>query len=310
VNASCSYTSPFNLHSPTIAILWFTKFYPRQQNDYKRARRETPLQRHGTLRPSAPRELIDDEGTHSYDFSWEVWWESGLLMRASILRWFLGWALIPVLIVPQSLLGLEAAGLPAGAILHTQGEVWVNGYEARDSSAVFAGDLLVTKADSTAELTLGGSTVLIAPESVARLRDGLLELEHGSVSVGTSKGFKVGVNCIKVIPVLNEWTQYVVTDLSGSVQVAAHKDDVNVEHGVGRRKTSTRDESSQQASVHEGQQNNYDESELCGAPAGPTGASSSLSPKWIAAGAAGTGVLIWLLLRGSGSQSPMSASQP
>lgn len=227
-------------------------------------------------------------------------------MFASILRCFLSWALIPILIVPQSLLSQEAT-----AILHTQGQVLVNGNEPRDSSAVFAGDLLETRPESTAELTLNGSTVLIAPESVAKFQNDFLELDHGSVSVGTSKSFQVHVNCIKVIPVLSEWTQYVVTDLNRNVQVAAHKDDVNVEHEIGQCKAAPHGETSQRASVHEGQENSYDETELCGAPAGPTGASSGVSPKWIAAGAAaGGGILILLLLHGSGSKSPMSASQP
>jgi hypothetical protein len=233
-------------------------------------------------------------------------------MRVSILRYFLGWALIPVIILPQSLLSQESTGASAGAILHTQGQVWVNGYEARDSSAVFAGDLLETRPGSTAELTLNGSTVLIAPESVAKFQEDVLVLDHGSVSVGTSKSFKVRVNCIKVIPVLNEWTQYVVTDLNRTVQVSARKDDVNVEHEMGGRKAAPQEESPQRASVHEGQQNSYDESELCGPPAGPTGASSGLSPKWIVAGAAGAGggILLWLLLHGGGQKSPMSVSQP
>ena len=66
--------------------------------------------------------------------------------------------------------------------------------------------------DSSATLSLDGSTVLIQPESVAKLQDDLLVLDHGSVSVGTSKSFKVRVNCLTVVPVLNEWTQYEVTD--------------------------------------------------------------------------------------------------
>ena len=52
-----------------------------------------------------------------------------------------------LLIVPVSLLGHSGTGQaetgqPGAAILHAQSGVWVNGYEARDSSAVFPGDLL------------------------------------------------------------------------------------------------------------------------------------------------------------------------
>jgi len=61
-------------------------------------------------------------------------------MRVPILRGFLCWVML--VIVPVSLLGQSAPNQTGAAILHTQGGVWVNGYEAKDSSAVFPGDLL------------------------------------------------------------------------------------------------------------------------------------------------------------------------
>jgi ribosomal 50S subunit-recycling heat shock protein len=200
---------------------------------------------------------------------------------------------------------------PGGAILHTQGGVWVNGYEAHDSSAVFPGDVIETKPDSSANLSLDGSTVLIAPESVSKFQADLLELDHGGVSVVTSKSFKVRVNCILVVPVLNDWTQYVVTNLNGTVQVAARKLDVNVEHERGRGKDVPESQpSQQQASVHEGEQKNYVESEVCGPAARPTSALAGVSPKWIAAGAAGAGILIWLLIHGGNPKPQISPATP
>lgn len=198
-----------------------------------------------------------------------------------------------------------------GAILHTQGGVWVNGYEAHDSSAVFAGDIIETKPGSSANLSLEGSTILIAPESVSKFQGDLLELDHGGVSVATSRGFKVRVNCILVVPVLNEWTQYAVTDFNGTVQVAARKLDVNVEHERGRGKEAPEIQpSQQQASVHEGEQKSYGETEVCGAAARPASAMQRISPKWIAAGAAGAAVLILLLVQGGSPKTPASPSQP
>jgi hypothetical protein len=231
-------------------------------------------------------------------------------MRVSILRAFLSWVML--VIVPVSLLGQTPSNQTGAAILHTQGGVWVNGYEATDSSAVFPGDLLETKPGSSANLTLDGSTVLIQPESVAKLQTDLLELDHGGVSVGTSKSFKVRVNCLTVVPVLNEWTQYEVSNLNGNVQVAARKDDVNVNRGSDLRKPSAETESSHGSIVRETEQKSFDLSEICGAPAQPKGASSSLNPKWIAAGAAGAGgiLLCVLLCRGSGGKQPVSSWQP
>jgi hypothetical protein len=236
------------------------------------------------------------------------------VLRNLILRNLFCWALL--MVVPHSLLGQISAEQPAGAILHTQGGVWINNDEARDSTAVFPGDTIETKAGFNANLVLDGSTVLLAPESVARFQGDYLELSHGSVSVGTSKGFRVKVNCIRVIPVRNQWTQYEVSDVNRTLQVSARKDDVNVEHeGVrGKAKSQTTDETAaSRASVHEGEQHNYDESEICGSIAGPTSAGLA-NPKWIEIGtAAGGAALLCILLcrgRGGSEKNPLSASAP
>ena len=202
---------------------------------------------------------------------------------------------------------LPLQGTPA-AILHTQGGVWVNGSEARDSTAVFSGDIIETKPNFSATLNLDGSEVLLAPESVVKFDADSMELDHGSVSIGTSKAFKVRVNCIVVVPASSEWTQYEVGNVTGTVQVAARKHDVNVEHGGGK---DSAPQSTAGGALHEGEQKGFDESELCGSRKQPTTAGSSgLNPKWIAAGAAGTGLLIWLLIHNSGGQNNMSQSTP
>jgi hypothetical protein len=195
---------------------------------------------------------------------------------------------------------------PPAAILHTQGGVWVNGAEARDSTAVFVGDVLETKPGFSATLNLEGSEIVLAPESIVKLQAEALELDHGSVSVGTSKTFNVLVNCIRVLPVLNEWTQYEVTDLNGTAQVAARKNDVSVETGA-RGKSATPGEPSG-TRVHEGEQKNFVESEVCGPAHQPWSPGNLNNPKWIAAGAAATGILIWILVHNGGP--PASPSDP
>jgi hypothetical protein len=229
-------------------------------------------------------------------------------MRLSSFRAHLCCAM--VVIAPTFLLGQNVPDQPAAAILHTQGGVWVNGYEARDSSAIFAGDEIETKSGATGNLVIDGSTILIAPESVGKFQADIFELDHGSVSVGTTKSYKVRVRCIRVIPAVNEWTQYVVTDLTGSVHVEAHKLDVNVEHEHGQLKPSPETENNQRASVHEGEEKSYDESQICGAAEKPAGALSGVNPAWYAAGAGAAGVLIWILVHGGGGKTPVSASAP
>jgi hypothetical protein len=223
------------------------------------------------------------------------------------MRGFLWLAMVAL--VPLPVLGQTPLQGPPAAILHTQGGVWVNGAEARDSTAIFAGDLIETKPTFSASLTLDGTEVMISAESIAKFDGDIMELDHGAVAVGTSKSFKVRVNCLKVVPVVNEWTQYEVSDLNGTVHVAAKKLDVNVEHAI-HGKPSAEPQSSQEGSVHESQEKNYDESELCGAAAPPSSAGSGLNPKWIAAGAGGAALLILILAHSGGGKTSVSPSSP
>ncbi len=238
-----------------------------------------------------------------------------------MLRGSLCWVMLVIL--PRALLGQSGTdqnGLQppvqektGAAILHSQGGVWVNGYEAQDSSAVFPGDLVETKPGSTASLSLDGAMVLIQSESVAKLGNNLLELDHGDVFVGTSKGFKVKVHCLTVVPVLMEWTGYEVADLNNNVQVSARKDDVKVEREIDLKKPSPDSAASHGTVVHESEQKNFDQSEICGGALLPHTPISGLNPKVIAGIAAGGGgiILCAILCRGSGTKTPaVSASTP
>lgn len=211
-----------------------------------------------------------------------------------------------LVIVPSSLLGQTPS-----AILHTQGGVWVNGYEAQDSAAIFAGDTLETKPEFSATLNLEGSNVLIQPQSVTKFQGDFLELDHGGVAVGSATRFKVRVHCITVTPVVSDWTQYEVTDVNGTVHVAARKNDVNVEI-VEHRKPGAESAGSNSGTVHEGEEHNYDESKVCGAPAKLPGA--AMNPKYFEIGGAALGgVLICavVLCKGKGGGTkPMSSSSP
>ena len=209
-----------------------------------------------------------------------------------------------ILILPQSLLAIDTGS----AIIHTQGGVWVNGTEVPDSTAIFPGDLLETKPGFAANLSADGSTVLIQPESIVKFQGDLLVLEHGSVSVVTSKAMRVQVNCLTVVPVSTDWTQYEVTDVSGKFLVEARKNDVKINREGGP--ASKESERASGAIVHEGEQGTREESQVCGAPPEHATAGNALNPNWIAAGAAGGGILISLLLHGGPSKPPISSSKP
>lgn len=212
--------------------------------------------------------------------------------------------------VPVALLGQAPPPGPAAAILHAQGGVWVNQYEARDSSAIFSGDLIETKPSFSAILTLEGSQIEIQPESVLKFQGDFIELDHGGVAVGTSTNFKVKVNCLTGVPVTNGLTKYSVMNVTGTVQVAAQQLDVNVLHEGGKGKPTL--ESAAASIVRQGQQQNYDTSEMCGAPSQPANPGSRLNPKWIeiGGGVTGGGILLCVLLCGGSKKTPMSSSSP
>jgi hypothetical protein len=214
-----------------------------------------------------------------------------------------------VVILPLSLLGQTPS-----AILHAQGGAYVNGQEAKDASAIFSGDMIDTKPGFSVTLALEGSSVDIQPESVTKFQTDFLELDHGGVAVGTSTKFKVKVNCITVTPVVDDRTQYEVTDVNGTVQVAARKNDVNVEIHKGGGKPSPETGESKGGTVHEGEQRSYKESDVCAAaPLRPGTGLPPLGSKWvqIVGGILVGGVLACVLgLCPNSGEYPLSPDQP
>src|SRR5271169_178556 len=234
-------------------------------------------------------------------------------MGVSALRKFVSWTM--VILCPLSLTAADAGS----AVLHSEGGVWVNGFEISGSTVVFPGDLLETKPGFVANIDAEGSSVLVQPESVLKFQGTFLSLEHGSLSVGTSTSMSVHVSCIKVEPVSSERTQYDVANVSGSVQIAAHKSDVKVTvDGVGSipgsvpQKTNPQSGSVLSTVVHEGQQATRDQATACGAAPRPGSAGNGLNTKWLEiGGGVGVGVIVLCLLlcKGSGP-SNVSPSEP
>jgi hypothetical protein len=80
-----------------------------------------------------------------------------------------------------------------------------------------------------------------------------VDLDHGSVQVSSTRGVKVRVNCMTVVPLTQEWTRYDVIDADGKVLVAAHENDVQIhfKHGPVRRSKNV---GSSDVTVHRGEQ--------------------------------------------------------
>jgi hypothetical protein len=166
-----------------------------------------------------------------------------------------------IVILPVSLLAQDTAV----AILRSKGiGVLVNKNPAPASSALFSDDLVETQKDAVARIEATGSTADINPETIVQFEGIELVLDHGSLSVNTSRGLRVRVGCLTVTPVNDaEWTHYEVIDLDGKVTVSALKNDVNIDARSSNPQQAKPSARSSRVTVREGEQKSREEK--CGA---------------------------------------------
>jgi hypothetical protein len=144
---------------------------------------------------------------------------------------------------------LLAADQPA-AMLFSHGNALLNGSSISRSSAIFSGDLVQTSADSVANINATGSSVLILNESLVQFEGSSLKLEHGGVTISTSKLLSTRAGSVTVSPVSSVWTEFDVRDVDGKVQIAARKGDLTIKDETGsttlaQGQQTTRDDSGQ-----------------------------------------------------------------
>src|SRR6059058_5716412 len=102
-------------------------------------------------------------------------------MHPSRLRNIFCWVLIGLL--PAWLLAADSGA----AMLYAKGTAWINGSSVPRSSAVFPGDLVQTQPNAVVHINATGSSVMILSDSLVKYEGNAVSLEHGSVSVLTSK---------------------------------------------------------------------------------------------------------------------------
>ena len=189
----------------------------------------------------------------------------------------------------QTVGGVSGAGNGAAnggtSVIYGTGTVFVNGGQLTNSGALMTGDVVQTKDDGAANISLPGSSVVVDSNSIVRTRGEGFSLDRGSISVATGRGLSVYARDFKITPVDGgEWTQYYVTRSSGTIGIIARKNAVTVECG------------SRTETVREGQQLSKEDAESCGlmerakgAPAAAKGPIlTSTKAEWtaLAAGAA------------------------
>ena len=209
-----------------------------------------------------------------------------------------------MVILPVSLFADDTGA----AILRSNPGVLLNKNPAPASSALFPSDFIETPQKAVARIEATGSTAEINPESMVRFQGDELYLEHGSLSVNTSRGLRVRVGCLTVTPVNNDWTHYDVKDVDGKVEVSAFKSDVYIESRSSKPEQARQSEHGRSI-VHEGEQKSREEK--CGAAAPETSGSiagkgaimNSPYAKWTAVGIVGF-LLCWGVCHGDDPISP------
>jgi hypothetical protein len=206
-----------------------------------------------------------------------------------------------LLIVPASVFAADSGA----AMLYANGAAWLNGSHVPNSSAIFAGDMVQTRSDSAANIHAPGSSITVLGDSLVKFEGASLNVEHGGVSVSTSKGVATTAGDVRVAPVSNAWTEFNVTDIDGTVRIAARKGDLSITDDNGtvtlaQGQETTRDEQSDQ-----GNKKRKDTKRGNGGAVPAAGGGVLNAPIAIGAGAAAIGgVTIWVLTRSSNPVSP------
>jgi hypothetical protein len=214
-------------------------------------------------------------------------------MRAFCCRHRLGCTLIVLVIVPVSLWGADTSA----AMVYARGTAWVNGTAIPRSSAIFPGDLVQTKADTVANINLQGSSIAVAPDSLVRFEGDAVLVEHGSVTVVTSKNLPTHVGDITIAPASGNWTEFQVADMDGTVRIVARKGDLVVSDGNGKTTVAAGHETTREETQRRRRREG-------GAIAAAHGGILDSKVAIVLGTGAVAGVTTWVLLQGDNPASP------
>jgi len=147
----------------------------------------------------------------------------------------------------------QQAASGGASVVYGTGTVYVNGARLTNSGALMTGDVVQTKEDGAANISLTGSSVVVDSNSIVRTQAEGFSLDRGAISVATGRGLSVYARDFKITPVdATAWTQYYVTRSSGTIGILARKNAVTVECG------------SRTETVREGQQLSKEDAASCG----------------------------------------------
>lgn len=174
----------------------------------------------------------------------------------------------------------------------------VNGTPAHDWTALFPNDLVEILKNAAARIQSPGSAAEIEEETVLQFAGDELGLEHGSLSIYTSRGMRVRVGCLTVAPVnTSTETLYEVVDRDGRLTVHATRGDVYIDGRSNRQKESPKPSESGRDLVREGERRSRIDKCEAVARKGTPGRPPLLDRDWVRiGGAAAVGYEIYRVL--------------
>jgi hypothetical protein len=198
------------------------------------------------------------------------------------------------------------------AMLYTRGTAYVNGSHVPGSSAIFSGDLLQTPANAMAHINEAGSSITILANSLVQFGSDSVKIEHGAATISTSKSVAMNAGDVKVTPASNAWTEFNVTDVDGTVRIAANKGDLTIFDGnttttLAQGQETTRDENAQPADQSSGKDGKKKKNNKKRATGAEPAAGGGLLDSPIAIGIGGAavgGLTAWVLLHNDNPASP------
>ena len=227
------------------------------------------------------------------------------VMRMWLMRKIL--SCIMLVIVPSAVFAADAGA----AMLYSNGPAWLNGSKFPKSSAIFPGDLVQTGAGVMAKINAAGTSLLVLSDSLVQFDGSTVNLNHGGVTVSTSKTMAARAGHVTVTPATSAWTQFEVTSVDGRVLIAARKGDLTIDDASktttlaeGQQTTRDQSENNQPNAQDESEKKKKKKKVAAAVPAAEGGILNS--PVAVAVGAAAiAGVTTWVLVQGDEPVSPV-----
>lgn len=131
------------------------------------------------------------------------------------------------------------------------GAAWLNGVELQQPLSVFTGDLMQTGSSGALKMTSPGSSVTVLSDSVAKLEMGIVNVDHGSVKIASSKALAARADIVTATPTSNTLTEFSLSHLNGVIRVVALKGDLLLTDG---EKTTVLEQGQQATQADSGEQ--------------------------------------------------------